>query len=141
MKFVTNGVPRTNEEIAKWLTKVIAGYKDANGLGFWAAELKTNGQFVGSFGVGKLPGTPDIEVGFRILVKHWGKGFATEGCRELLKYALKTLKLNRVVAITEIENVASKKVLEKSGLKFDGDIEYQASADHPKETLSFFVAT
>lgn len=141
MKFVTNGLPRSHDEIANWLKRVIAGYNETSGLGFWAAELKTNHQFVGTFGLGLLPGRAETEIGFRILVKHWDRGYATEGCRELLKYAFEHLGLDRVVAITELENLASKKVLEKSGLKYNGDIEYQASPDQPKEILSWFVAT
>jgi len=139
MKYVTNGKPRSPDQIAKWLKKVIAGYNEENGLGFWAAELKSNGQFIGSFGLGQLPGKSEIEVGFRILARYWGNGFATEGCREVLRYAFDDLGLSRVVAIVELDNTASKKVLEKSGLKYCGDIEYQASPEDPKETLSWFV--
>lgn len=56
------------------------------------------------------------ELGYRFKRKHWGYGYATEAAKAVLEYAFNTLQLSKVVALTELENDDSKKVLKK--LKF-----------------------
>ena len=58
----------------------------------------------------------DIEIGFSLKRSAWGKGYATEACRRLLRFAFQETPLLEVVATFEDENVASKRVLEKAGL-------------------------
>ena len=64
---------------------------------------------------GKMP-DGDVETGYFLKRSAWGRGFATETCRRLLQFAFQDTPLNEVVATFEVENVASKKVLEKAGL-------------------------
>jgi ribosomal-protein-alanine N-acetyltransferase len=64
---------------------------------------------------GQMP-DGDIEIGFYLKRSAWGHGFATEVCRRLLQLAFRDTPLNEVVASFDVDNVASKKVLEKSGL-------------------------
>lgn len=58
----------------------------------------------------------DVEIGYFLKRSAWGHGFATEACRRLLQFAFQDTPLNEVVASFDVENVASKKVLEKAGL-------------------------
>jgi len=58
----------------------------------------------------------EIEIGFFFKPTAWGRGYATEVCKRLLRFAFKEVSLDEVVASVDEENVASKKVLEKSGL-------------------------
>ena len=58
----------------------------------------------------------DVEIGYFFKRSAWGYGFATEVCRRLLQFAFQDTPLNEVVASFDVENVASKKVLEKAGL-------------------------
>ena len=64
---------------------------------------------------GQMP-DGDVEIGFFLKRSAWGHGFATEACRRLLQFAFQDTPLNEVVASFDVENVASKKVLEKAGL-------------------------
>jgi ribosomal-protein-alanine N-acetyltransferase len=64
---------------------------------------------------GQMPDC-DIEIGFYLKRSAWGHGFATEVCRRLLQFAFGDTPLNEVVASFDVENVASKKVLEKAVL-------------------------
>lgn len=59
-------------------------------------------------------------VGYNILPKYWNKGYATEITRAIVKYAFETLKVQRVEALAQEENIASRRVLEKSGLILEG---------------------
>ena len=58
----------------------------------------------------------DIEIGYVLKKSAWGKGYATEACKRLLKFAFEESPLEEVVATIHEDNAASQKVLEKSGL-------------------------
>ena len=58
------------------------------------------------------------DVGYRLLPKYWGKGYATEACNAALKYGFNTLKLDEIIGTANVDNKASRRVLEKCGLKF-----------------------
>lgn len=60
------------------------------------------------------------EIGYNILPEYWGKGYATELTRFFVKYAFEFLKFERVEALVIQENVASCRVLEKSGFLLEG---------------------
>ena len=65
--------------------------------------------------MGQMPDA-DIEIGYFLKRSAWGRGYATEVCKRLLQFAFQEVSLNEVVASIDENNVASKKVLEKSGM-------------------------
>lgn len=65
--------------------------------------------------MGQMPGA-DIEIGYFLKRSAWGRGYATEVCKRLLQFAFQDVSLNEVVATLDENHVASKKVLEKSGM-------------------------
>ena len=65
--------------------------------------------------MGQMPDA-EIEIGYFLKRSAWGQGYATEVCKRLLRFAFQELPLNEVVASIDEDNVASKKVLKKSGL-------------------------
>jgi len=65
--------------------------------------------------MGQMPDA-EIEIGYFLKRSAWGRGYATEVCKRLLQFAFQELPLNEVVASIDEDNVASKKVLKKSGL-------------------------
>ncbi len=82
----------------------------------------------------------EVELGYRLRKSDWGKGYATEGSRALIHKGFAELGVQRVVASTMVVNVASRRVMEKAGLKLvrtfhqpwpdsiegeeEGDVEY-----------------
>ena len=62
----------------------------------------------------------DIEIGYVLKKSAWGKGYATEACRRLLKFAFEESPLEEIVATIDPGNAASRRVLEKSGLVYQG---------------------
>ena len=89
------------------------------GWGFWAVELKSSGEFMGFVGLHtpkpNLPFSPCVEIGWRLLKKYWGKGYATEAAQASLGYAFNTLNLNEVVSFTTVSNVRSRSVMQRLG--------------------------
>ncbi|NMO20122.1 GNAT family N-acetyltransferase [Pyxidicoccus fallax] len=60
------------------------------------------------------------EIGFTLSRRHQGKGLGTEAVRTLLGYAFDTLRMHRVIAVTDVKNTASAKVLERVGMRREG---------------------
>ena len=65
----------------------------------------------------------DVDIGFGFLDRFTGKGYAYEAAKATLDYAINTLNIPKIVAITDASNVRSKKLLEKIGLKYVQQIE------------------
>ena len=117
MKYI-RPAEKTIEETKATLQRIISTNKYEQGLGLWICCLKSTGEFIGWFVLKDLDKTEDIEIGYRLLKKHWGNRYATEMSRELLKHGFEKLKLDKIVGATRFDNTPSQHVLEKIGLKF-----------------------
>jgi RimJ/RimL family protein N-acetyltransferase len=132
MRFITKGKPTPlakiqNEIIPKFLNY----YRQSPPRGFWAAHLRESGNFIGWFHL--RPGTvpmPEMELGYRLKRSAWGRGLATEGSRALLEKAFREWGYEKVSAHTMSDNLASRRVMEKAGLKYEGDFYYEADLFH-----------
>ncbi len=127
--------PMTRADSNAALKRYQQGVAD-NGFSFLAAELKPERQLIGIVGISRLeapvsvciPGSPEVEIGWRISPEAWGHGYAPEAAQACLKYGFETLNLPEIVAITFEGNLPSRRVMEKIGMRHDP----QASFDHPK---------
>ena len=120
MRFVTGGVPTSRDEIEnEVLPAFLSYYQRYEGFGFWAVVEKATGEFLGWFHFRPRPGADlgEVELGYRLRKSAWGKGYATEGSRALIGKGFTEFGVQRVVAETMTVNVASRRVMEKSGLK------------------------
>ncbi len=120
MRFVTAGVRTSREEIEnKFLPAFLGYYQRYEGFGFWAAVEKATGEFLGWFHFRPRPDADpgEIELGYRLRKSAWGKGYATEGSRALIGKGFYEFGVQRVVAEAMAVNAASRRVMEKAGLK------------------------
>lgn len=103
--------------------QAIAGYPDFDKVGFgrWACVLKSSGSVIGFCGLKYLPEFDEVDIGYRLLPQHWGRGLATEACSASIEFAFQTLGLQRVIGLVLPENAASIRVLEKVGMRPDGE--------------------
>ncbi len=136
MHFITGGQPTPREDVEQViLPRWLRYYAESPGLGFWAAEEKATGHFLGWFhfrpGEGHPPDEP--ELGYRLHRSAWGKGYATEGCRALIDKGFGEHGVRRVLAETMVVHTASRRVMEKSGLRlvrvFHADWPYRIPGD------------
>jgi RimJ/RimL family protein N-acetyltransferase len=122
MRFLTNGRPTTREAIEhETLPLIIGTYKCLRGLGRMAAIERSTDAFIGWIGFDSPEdGRPrdEIELGYRLCRSAWGKGYATEGSRALIRKAFDEFGVRRIFAQTMAVNLASRRVMEKSGLRF-----------------------
>lgn len=90
-----------------------------NGYGLYAIKLKEDNTSIGMCGLVNRPGLSDIDLGFACLSKYQRHGYAYESSIATLNYAKNVLKIDKVVAITNPNNTASGKLLDKLGFRFD----------------------
>ena len=114
------GEPRSNLDDARMKLEWHIAHQEQHGFASWAVELRATGHVIGAAGLGHLGESEEIEVGYRFLKEHWGKGYATEAARVSIAFGFEELGLDRIVAVTLPENRASRRVMEKCGMKFVG---------------------
>jgi [ribosomal protein S5]-alanine N-acetyltransferase len=93
-------------------------------MGRFSVLEKTENTFFGWCGLKYSPKFDEVDLGFRFIRKHWNQGFASEASEASLKYGFQDLKLDKVVGRAMIENIASIKVLEKVGMKFKKEFDF-----------------
>jgi RimJ/RimL family protein N-acetyltransferase len=120
MRFVTGGIPTSRDEIENdFLPAFLAYYDRYEGYGFWAVIDKVTGEFLGWFHFRPRPDAApgEVELGYRLRKLAWGQGYATEGSRALISKGFTEFGVQRVTAETMAVNVASRRVMEKAGLR------------------------
>ena len=105
---------------------------DHHGFGLWAAEEPGVAPFIGFIGLAcprfEARFTPCVEVGWRLAVDHWGRGYATEGARTVLEFGFETAGLEEIVSFTTVGNARSRAVMARLGMARDPADDF----DHPR---------
>ena len=141
--FITGGTPTPREEVVDEVLPAFLGYYERfPGYGFWAVEERATGDFLGWVHYRPLPGAPsdEPELGYRLVRAAWGQGYATEASRAVVDHGFRALGVRRVVANAMAVNGASRRVMEKLGMRLvrtshadwpvhipgdeEGDVEY-----------------
>lgn len=100
---------------------------DRYGFGRWSVFLKDTGDYLGFCGLNYRPAVDEVDVGFRLRRSHWGKGYATEAASGSLAYGFKTYNLQKIVARAMKDNLASQRVLQKLGMRFQKTFEAEGT--------------
>jgi len=93
-----------------------------NGFGLWCVTPREGGGPVGMCGLIRRDTLPDVDLGFAFLPGAWGRGYAREAAAAVLAHARDVLGLKRILAITDPENTASIRVLERVGMRREGSV-------------------
>ena len=103
------------------------GHWDTHRFGLWIMRDRASGELVGRGGLIHtiVGGGGAVEVGWAVKRERWGQGLATEMARRALHVAGDELELEEVVSMTLPDNVASRRVMEKIGLRFDRDVNHR----------------
>lgn len=110
---------------------------EEHGWGFWALELKTTGDFMGFLGLNtpalNFHFSPCVEIGWRLVDRFWGHGYASEAGREALWFGFEYLRLPEVVSFTAKINQKSINVMRRLGMREVPDtfIHPSLPAEHP----------
>jgi RimJ/RimL family protein N-acetyltransferase len=121
MHYITGGRGTPRAEIEDDVLPAFLGYYERfPGYGFWAVIEKATGDFLGWFHLRPAlhDGSPtEPELGYRLRRSAWGKGYASEGARALVRVAFEELGADRVFAETMVVHTASRRVMENAGLR------------------------
>lgn len=123
------------------LPRILAYYDRGDDLGYWAVAEIGTGAFLGwvffrphrDFDPPAPVDRSGIEVGYRLRREAWGHGYATEACRALIARGFDEIGISRVYAETMSTNTASRRVMEKCGLRhvatFEDEVQYALTAE------------
>ncbi|WP_282123299.1 GNAT family N-acetyltransferase [Algibacter mikhailovii] len=129
-RFLGNKPIKTKEESQIIIEKVLGQYEEY-GIGRWAIIEKNTGVFMGWSGIKfntdyNMNGFEQYyDVGYRLIKRFWGKGYATESGKAAVDYAFNILNLPELFATTEIGNQASHNALLKIGLRYIEDFYFE----------------
>jgi [ribosomal protein S5]-alanine N-acetyltransferase len=117
----TGDAPFVSEAAARQFLRSYDQYR-RYGYGRWAVLLKSSGEWLGWCGLKYLPEEGETDIGFRFFKRCWGQGYATEAARACLQHGFGPLGLKAIVGRAMLANGASRKVLEKIGMKYEKSI-------------------
>lgn len=123
MRYIGSGVPQSKEQTRERLAAILNHWR-CHGFGLLAVVYKDNSAMIGFCGLQFLDNTDEIEVGYRLARSYWGRGIATEAAAASLMYGFCELRLDRIVAVVHPDNLASQRLLEKIGLRYEKEAHY-----------------
>ena len=109
------------EQVREAIANIRQQYLE-NGIGRWAVILKETNEFIGWSGL-KLEKNVNgyqtfYDLGYRFIQKHWGQGYAYETAKAFVDFGFNDMKLEKINAYADFDNLASRRVLEKVGMHF-----------------------
>lgn len=121
----TEGLFPEKEKEKQYIEDYIENVYEYYGFGTWLIVRKEDGKLIGRAGFNYRPGFEEAELGFMIGYPFWRKGYAYEVCSHLLKIGKEVFELEKMQALVEKENEASKKLLQKLGFIYIEEIELE----------------
>lgn len=121
-KYLGNNPVTDIEQVRGYIESIREQYSN-NGIGRWAVVEKESGKVIGWAGLKFITEienghTHFYDVGYRLNQQYWGKGYATESANAAIKYGFEELGLTEIIGSANVENIKSRKALEKCGLTF-----------------------
>jgi RimJ/RimL family protein N-acetyltransferase len=132
MRYLEPRVKTRAQIEAEVLPQFLGRHQQCPDFGRWAADARDSGDFVGWFGLRPVqpsdaaivdwadapPGSGVAELGYRLRRSAWGRGYATEGARALVRRAFTELGVREIVATTMTVNTRSRAVMQRAGLRY-----------------------
>jgi RimJ/RimL family protein N-acetyltransferase len=118
---------RTRQQLARFVDHWATRH-----FGLWAVEERGSGRLIGRIGLVHhddwTASAYDAEVGWALAHDMWGRGLATEGGEAALRYGFDVHGMERIISIAHRDNVASHRVMQKLGMRLEGDTEWRGQA-------------
>ena len=115
MKYIPRPLVKTEEDALAHIAMIDEKIENNEGIN-WAITLKNNPKLIGLIGHYRIkPEHFRAEIGYMLLPEYHGKGIIAEAIKETVKYGFEIMKLHSIEAVIDPENLASEKVLQKSG--------------------------
>lgn len=119
MRYINGGIVNTPEETWETIRRVQARWSKY-GFSWWAIKEKVSGDIVGAACLqylANVEGAP-LEIGWRLVPAHKGKGYATEAARAIVNFAMDHVGATYLVAVADPENMPSQRVMQRLGMTY-----------------------
>ncbi|GAB2565131.1 GNAT family N-acetyltransferase [Gracilibacillus alcaliphilus] len=120
-KYLTWETHRTLADTESFIEHILTQYKHTD-KGPWVIVWKENTRVIGTINLGRNQKHYSAELAFAISRNYWRKGIGTEAVQQLLLFGFEKLELERIYARCHPENIASYKLMEKSGMTYEGTL-------------------
>ena len=116
----------TRDEAEAWVRRQLERYR-RHGFGYWLTLDRVSGEPIGQAGLlwCDVLGRPEAAIGYIIHQPFWRRGYGTEAAAACLDYGFGPAGQERVIALIRPENLPSRRVAEKIGLKPEGSAQYE----------------
>ena len=120
-RYTGDGGVVSRDEMERRIREDVMGDYEKYGFGRLAVEVKGGERFIGFAGLKYLEDLKEVDLGYRLMKKYWGRGYATEAASACLDYGFDQLNLSEIIAMVLPANTASIRVLEKLGFTYSED--------------------
>lgn len=117
----SRGAPIPREKVAKSLQSFVEHWQE-RGYGIWAIVEDESSSMVGYCGLRYLADLDDVEILYGLAKAYWGRGITTQAAKAAIAYGFNVADLDKVIAMAFPENQASRRVMEKAGLRYEKQI-------------------
>lgn len=128
LRFIGDKAVASEEDARCYLTNGPLAMYQVHGFGLCAVERTIDGSTIGMCGLVRRAGLQDVDIGYAFLPRGRGQGFAIEAAQAVLDHGFATIGIRRIVAITDPDNVASTRVLEAIGMRFERHVRLSEGA-------------
>ncbi len=115
-KYMTWAPHKNIQETKQFINYCLDSWDKSNCT--WIIENKDSSEIIGSFAARYED--HKIDIGYLLIKSHWGKGYMTEVIESFINEVFKDKDVQRIWAVCDAENIASKRVMEKAGMKYEG---------------------
>lgn len=119
LRFIGDRKVRTDDDAREYLRNGAIAHAAQHGFALGAVQRSSDAVPIGMCGLIRREGLDDVDLGYAFLPAYRGQGYAREAAAAWLACGLQRFNLRRIVAITSVDNVASGKVLEAIGMRFE----------------------
>jgi RimJ/RimL family protein N-acetyltransferase len=123
-RFIGDRGVRTLDAARDYIATGPAAMQERWGFSLGAVVLKETGTAIGICGLIRRDTLPDVDLGFALLARWWGHGYAHEIAAGVLHHGRDVLRIPRFVAVTAPDNTRSALLLEKLGFRFERMIRF-----------------
>lgn len=122
MRWIPSGAITTVEAARAKIGRFMAHHAEY-GFSLWPVRDKLTGRILGDCGLILMEWKgPEVELAYRFGQDSWGRGIATEAAAACLRYGFEVAGLEEIIAVTAPVHTGSRRVMEKSGLQFVGNV-------------------
>ena len=126
LRYIGDKKVRELEDARQYILNGPVASYERNAFGLYLVELRESHTPMGMCGLIQREELPDPDIGFAFLPEFWSKGFAFEAATAVLQDARERLRLERILAITSLDNEASIGLLQRLGFTFEREIKLAA---------------